>query len=108
MHPEVAVSRRCCGIGESHRKRILYRTIQMIMSSSYQNSSVKRVSELDSRRARTARPATDRLANRWTALPHRARSVVAEHPCGLNQTGTDTGPVINAGSAPPQADGIVR
>jgi hypothetical protein len=54
MHPEVAVSRRCCGIGESHRKRILYRTIQMIMSSSYQNSSVKRVSELDSRRARTA------------------------------------------------------
>jgi hypothetical protein len=41
----------------------------------------------------------------------RARSVVGEHPGGLNQTGTDAGSVLNAelaGSAPPQADGIVR
>jgi hypothetical protein len=47
----------------------------------------------------------------WTALPSRARSVVGEHPSGLNDTGTDAGPVLNsalAGSAPPQADGIVR
>jgi hypothetical protein len=83
----------------------------MIMSSSYQNSSVKRVPELESRGARTAKPATDRVASRWTALPHRARSVVGEHPRGLNETGTDTASVINAElarSAPPQADGIVR
>jgi hypothetical protein len=63
---------------------------------------------------RTARPVTDRLAalaSRWTALPNRARSVVGEHPGGLNNTGTDAGSVLNAelaGSAPPQADGIVR
>src|SRR4029450_7731632 len=41
----------------------------------------------------------------------RARSVVGEHPGGLNETGTDAGSVLNAelaGSAPPQADGIVR
>jgi hypothetical protein len=46
----------------------------------------------------------DRTANR-------ARSVVSEHPGGLNDTGTDAGSVLNAelaGSAPPQADGIVR
>jgi hypothetical protein len=56
---------------------------------------------------------TDRLAafqSRWTALPNRARSVVGEHPGGLNEPGTDAGSVLNAelaGSAPPQADGIV-
>jgi hypothetical protein len=56
----------------------------------------------------------DRLASvesRWTALPNRARSVVGEHPGGLNDTGTDAGSVHTAelaGSAPPQADGIVR
>jgi hypothetical protein len=36
---------------------------------------------------------------------------VGEHPDGLNETGTDAGSVLNAelaGSAPPQADGIVR
>jgi hypothetical protein len=41
----------------------------------------------------------------------RARSVVGEHPGDLNDTGTDAGSVLNAelaGSAPPQADGIVR
>jgi hypothetical protein len=46
-----------------------------------------------------------------TALPNRARSVVGEHPDGLNETGTDAGSVLNAeltGSAPPQANGIVR
>ena len=65
-------------------------------------------------RTRTALPVTDRLAaleSRWTALPNRARSVVGEHPGGLNETGTDAGSVLNAelaGSAPPQADGIVR
>jgi hypothetical protein len=83
----------------------------MIMSSSYQNSSIKLVPELDSRGASTARPATDRLASRWTALPHRAGSVVGEHPGNLNETGTDAGSVLTAeltGSAPPQADGIVR
>ena len=45
------------------------------------------------------------------ALPNRARSVVGEHPGGLNDTGTDAGSVLSAelaGSAPPQADGIVR
>jgi len=70
---------------------------------------------------RTASPVTDRLAalesrwtaleSRWTALPNRARSVVGEHPGGLNDTGTDAGSVLTAelaGSAPPQADGIVR
>jgi hypothetical protein len=63
---------------------------------------------------RTARPVTDRLAaleSRWTALPNRARSVVGEHPGGMNDTGTDAGSVLTgevAGSAPPQADGIVR
>ncbi len=57
---------------------------------------------------------TDRLAaleSRCTALPNRARSVVGEHPGGVNETGTDAGSVVNAalaGSAPPQADGIVR
>jgi hypothetical protein len=57
---------------------------------------------------------TDRLAaleSRWTALPNRARSVVGEHPDSLNETGTNAGSVLNtelAGSAPPQADGIVR
>ena len=57
---------------------------------------------------------TDRLAAlecRRTALPNRARSVVGEHPGGLNETGTDAGSVLSAelaGSAPPQADGIVR
>jgi hypothetical protein len=57
---------------------------------------------------------TDRLAaleSRWTALPNRARSVVGEHPGGLKETGTDAGSVVNAelaGSAPPQADCIVR
>jgi hypothetical protein len=56
----------------------------------------------------------DRLAaleSRWTALPNRARSIVGEYPGGLNDTGTDAGSVLNAelaGSAPPQADGIVR
>jgi hypothetical protein len=56
----------------------------------------------------------DRLAaleSRWTALPNRARSVVGEYPGGLNETGTDACSVVNAelaGSAPPQADGIVR
>jgi len=48
---------------------------------------------------------------RWTALPKRARSVVGEHPGGLNDTGTDAGSVLNAelaGSAPPHADRIVR
>jgi hypothetical protein len=63
---------------------------------------------------RTALPVTDRLAaleSRWTPLPNRARSVVGEHPGGLNDTGTDAGSVLSAelaGSAPPQADGIVR
>jgi hypothetical protein len=62
----------------------------------------------------TALPVTDRLAAlqcRWTALQHRARSVVGEHPGGLNETGTDAGSVLTAefaGRAPPQADGIVR
>ena len=57
---------------------------------------------------------TDRLAaleSRWTALPNRTRSVVGEQPGDLNDTGTDAGSVLNAelaGSAPPQADGIVR
>jgi hypothetical protein len=61
-----------------------------------------------------ALPVTDRLAaleSRWTALPNQARSVVGEHPGDLNDTGTDAGSVLNAelaGSAPPQADGIVR
>ena len=65
-------------------------------------------------RTRTALPVTDRLAafqSRWTALPNRARSVVGEHPGDLNETGTDAGSVLTdelAGSAPPQADGIVR
>ena len=65
-------------------------------------------------RTRPALPVTDRLAaleSRWTALPNRARSVVGEHPGGLNETGTDAGSVLNAelaDSAPPQADGIVR
>jgi hypothetical protein len=48
---------------------------------------------------------------RGTALPNRARSVVGEHPGGLNDTGTDAGSGLAAelaGSAPPQADGIVR
>src|SRR5512133_2398223 len=63
---------------------------------------------------RTALPVTDRLAAlqcRWTPLPNRARSVVGEHPGGLNDTGTDAGSVLSAelaGSAPPQADGIMR
>jgi hypothetical protein len=51
------------------------------------------------------------LESRGTALPNRVRSVVGEHPGGLNETGTDAGSVLNAelaGSAPPQADGIVR
>ncbi len=51
------------------------------------------------------------LESRWTALPNKARSVVGEHPGGVNDTGTDAGSVLNAelaGSAPPQADGIVR
>jgi hypothetical protein len=51
------------------------------------------------------------LESRWTPLPNRARSVVGEHPGGLNDTGTDAGSVLSAelaGSAPPQADGIVR
>ena len=62
----------------------------------------------------TALHVTDQLAaleSRWTALPNRARSVVGEHPGGLNETGTDAGSVLSAelaGSAPPQADGIVR
>ena len=57
---------------------------------------------------------TDRLAaleSRWTALPNRVRSVVGEHPGDLNETRTDAGSVLNAelaGSAPPQADGIMR
>jgi hypothetical protein len=56
----------------------------------------------------------DRLAaleSRSAALPNRARSVVGEHPGGLNDTGTDACSVLNAeldGSAPPKADGIVR
>jgi len=36
---------------------------------------------------------------------------VGEHPGGMNDTGTDAGSVLTgevAGSAPPQADGIVR
>ena len=61
----------------------------------------------------TTRPVTDRLPpsiplNR-TAEPGKVR--VGEHPGGLNETGTDAGSVLNAelaGSAPPQADGIVR
>jgi hypothetical protein len=63
---------------------------------------------------RTALPVSDRLAaleSRWTALPNRARSVVGEHSGGVNDTGTDAGSVLTAelaGSAPPQADGIVR
>ena len=64
-------------------------------------------------RTRTALPVTDRLAalESWTALPNRARSVVGEHPGGLKDTGTDAGSVLNAelaGSAPSQADCIVR
>ena len=65
-------------------------------------------------RTRTALPVTARLAaleSRWTALPNRARSVVGEYPGGLNETGTYAGSVLSAelaGSAPPQADGIVR
>ena len=65
-------------------------------------------------RTRTALPVTDRLAaleSRWTAVPDRARSVVGEHLSGLNDTGTDAASVLNAelaGSAPPQADRIVR
>ncbi|HET9562791.1 MAG TPA: hypothetical protein VFP01_11830, partial [Propionibacteriaceae bacterium] len=65
-------------------------------------------------RTRTALPVTDRLAAlecHWTALPNWARSVVGEHPGGLKETGTDAGSVLNAelaGSAPPQADCIVR
>jgi hypothetical protein len=93
-------------VGRTRRHRVrkptLYRTIQMIMSSSYQNSSIKLVPELDSRGASTARPATDRLA---------MGSVVGEHPGDLNETGTDAGSVLTAeltGSAPPQADCIVR
>jgi hypothetical protein len=68
----------------------------MIMSGSYRNSSVKRLAALESR---------------WTALPNGARSVVGDHPGGLNDTGTDARSVLTAefaGSAPPQADGIVR
>ena len=63
---------------------------------------------------RTALPVSDRLAaleSRWTASPNRARSVVGEHPGGVNDTGTDAGSVLSAelaGSAPSQADGIVR
>ena len=38
-----------------HRKPTLPRTIQMIMSTSYRNSSAKRVPELDSRGARGRR-----------------------------------------------------
>jgi hypothetical protein len=62
---------------------------------------------------KTARPVTDRLAlgSRWTALLNRARSVVGEHPGGLNDAGTDAGSVLTAelaGRAPPPADGIVR
>jgi hypothetical protein len=70
--------------------------------------------DLPAVRTRTALPVTDRLAaleSRWTALPNRVRSVVGEHPGGLNETGTDAGSVLNAelaGSAPPQADRIVR
>jgi hypothetical protein len=65
-------------------------------------------------RTRTTLPVTDQLAaleSRWTALPNRARSVVGEHPGSLNKTGTDAGSVLSAeldGSAPPQADRIVR
>jgi len=65
-------------------------------------------------RTRTALPVTDRLAALERPLDrtaNRARSVVSEHPGGLNDTGTDAGSVVNAefaGSAPPQADGIVR
>ena len=65
-------------------------------------------------RTRTALPVTDRLAapeSRWTASPNQARSVVGEHPGGLNETGTDAGSVLTAeldGRAPPQTDGIVR
>ena len=61
----------------------------------------------------TALPVSDLLAaleSRWTALPNKARSVVGEHPGGVNDTGTDAGSVLTAelaGSAPPQADGIV-
>jgi hypothetical protein len=61
----------------------------------------------------TALPVTDRLAAlqcRWTALPNGARSVMGEHPGGLNETGTDAGSILTAelaGRAPPQADGIV-
>ena len=70
--------------------------------------------DLPAVRTRTTLPVTDRLAaleSRWTALPNRVRSVVGEHPGRLNETGTDAGSVLNAelaGSAPPQADGIVR
>ena len=42
---------------------------------------------------------------------NRARSVVGEHPGSLKETGADAGSVLNAelaGSAPPQADCIVR
>jgi hypothetical protein len=51
------------------------------------------------------------LESRWTARPNRVRSVVGEHPGGLNDTGADAGSVLTAelaSSAPPQADGIVR
>jgi hypothetical protein len=43
------------------------------------------------------------LESRGTALPNRARSVVGEHPGGLNDTGTDASSVLTAelaGSAP--------
>ena len=58
-------------------------------------------------------PVTDRLAARkpLDRAPNRTRSVVGEQPGDLNDTGTDAGSVLNAelaGSAPPQADGIVR
>ena len=48
--------------------------------------------------------------NATTTRPVTLRSVVGEYPGGLNETGTDAGSVLNAelaGSAPPQADGIV-
>ena len=84
------------------------------MSGSYRNSSVRWVPQLDSRGHEDGEACNGpacRLESRWTALPNWVRLVVGEHPGGLNETGTDAGSVLNAelaGSAPPQADGIMR
>ena len=92
------------GIAEAISIRVLGPTCRpvrqvLIMSSSYRNSSSSGYRNLTAVGTRTARPVGDRLAaleSRWTALPNRARSVVGEHPGGLNDTGTDAGSVHNA------------